>query len=92
MWKIVFLTNLNLNIVNKFEKMYLYSPSLHQNLQTKLFKCFGNSMPMITIPITLNEKHLDITSDRRTMGENFEKSGTAIETYKSIEELKDPQE
>ena len=30
--KSVFLTNLILNIINKYDKIYIYSPSLHQDL------------------------------------------------------------
>ena len=28
--KSVFLTNLNLNIINEYDKIYIYSPNLHQ--------------------------------------------------------------
>ena len=30
--KSVFLTNLILNIINEYDKIYIYSPSLHQDL------------------------------------------------------------
>ena len=30
--KSYFLTNLILNIINEYEKIYIYSPSLHQDL------------------------------------------------------------
>ena len=30
--KSVFLTNLFLNIINEYDKVYIYSPSLHQDL------------------------------------------------------------
>ena len=36
--KSVFLTNLILNIINEYNKIYIYSPSLHQDLYQKLFK------------------------------------------------------
>ena len=39
--KSVFLTNLVLNIVNEYEKLYIYSPRLHQDLYQKLIKCFS---------------------------------------------------
>ena len=38
--KSVFLTNLILIIDNEYDKIYIYSPSLHQNLYQKLIKCF----------------------------------------------------
>ena len=40
--KSVFLTNLILNIINEYDKIYIYSPSLHQDLYQKLIKCFSN--------------------------------------------------
>ena len=40
--KSVFLTNLILNIINEYDKIYIYSPSLHQDFHQKLFKCFNN--------------------------------------------------
>ena len=33
--KSVFLTNLILNIINEYDKIYIYSPSLHQDLYQK---------------------------------------------------------
>ena len=36
----VFLTNLILNIINEYDKTYIYSPSLHQDLYQKLKKMF----------------------------------------------------
>ena len=40
--KSVFLTNLILNIITEYFKIYIYSPSLHQDLYQKLIKCFSN--------------------------------------------------
>ena len=39
--KSVFLTNLILNILNEFDKIYIYSQNLHQDLYQKLNKCFS---------------------------------------------------
>ena len=36
--KSIFLTNLILNIINEYDKIYIYSPSLHQYLYQKLTK------------------------------------------------------
>ena len=33
--KSIFLTNLILNIINEYDKIYIYSPSLHQDLYQK---------------------------------------------------------
>ena len=38
--KSVFLTYLILNIINECNKIYIYPPSLHQNLYQNLIKCF----------------------------------------------------
>ena len=40
--KSVFLTNINLNIINEHDKIYICSTSLHQDLYQKLIKCFSN--------------------------------------------------
>ena len=90
--KSVFLTNLILNIINEYDKIYIYSPSLHQELYQKLFKCFSNYIPINIIPNILNEKDLDLLIEEIINNKDFEKSDTEIETYESIEELKFPQE
>ena len=38
--KSVFLTNLILIIINEYDRIHIYSPSLHQDLYQKLIKCF----------------------------------------------------
>ena len=90
--KSFFLTNLILNIINEYDKIYIYSPSLHQDLYQKLLKCFSNYIPIHIIPNILNEEDVDIVIDEIVNNKDFEKSDTAIETYESIEELKFPQE
>ena len=55
----IFLTNLILNIINDYDKIYIYSPSLHQNLFEKLIKCFNNYIPIDIIPKILNEEDID---------------------------------
>ena len=52
--KSVFLTNLILNFINEFDKIYIYSPSLQQDLYQKLIKCFTNFIPIQIIPYILN--------------------------------------
>ena len=49
--KSVFLTNLISNIINEYDKIYIYSPSLHQDLYQKLIKCFRNFIPIHLIRI-----------------------------------------
>ena len=40
--KSVFLTSLILNNINDYDKIYIYSPSLHQYLYQKVIKCLSN--------------------------------------------------
>ena len=88
----VFLTNLILYNINEYDKIYIYSPSLHQDLYQKLFKCFSNYIPIYIIPNILNEDDIDIVNEEIINNKDIEKSNTEIETYESIEELKFLQE
>ena len=90
--KSVFLTNIILNIINEYDKIYIYSPSLHQDLYQKLIKCFSNYIPIHIIPNILNEDDIDIVIEEIVNNKDFEKSDTEIETFDNIEELKYPQE
>ena len=90
--KSVFLTNLILNIINEYDKIYVYSPSLHQDLYQKLIECFSNYIPINIIPNILNEGDIDVVIDEIVNDKDFQKSDTEIETYENLEELKSPQE
>ena len=90
--KSVSLLNLVLNIINEFDKIYIYSPSLHHDLYQKLIKCFSNYIPSHIIPNILNEEDLDIVIEDIVNKENFEKSSTEIKTFDNIEDLKFPQD
>ena len=87
----VFLTNLILNIITEYDKLFIYSPSLHQNLYQKLIKRFNNYIPIHIIPNILNEEDIEIVIEEIVNNKDFEKSTTEIETYESIEGLKFPQ-
>ena len=84
--KSVFLTNLILNIINEYDKIYIYSPSLHQDLYQKLNKCFSYYIPIHINSNILNEEDIDILIEEIVNNKDFQKSGTEIETYESIEE------
>ena len=90
--KSYFLTNLILNIINEYDKIYIYSPSLHQDLYQKLIKCFTNYIPINIIPNILNEEDIDIVIEEIVNNKDFQKSNTEIETFDNIEELRFPQE
>ena len=60
--KSVFLTNLILNIINGYNKIYIYPPSIHQDLNQKLNKCFSNHIPIHIFPNILNGEEIWICS------------------------------
>ena len=90
--KSVFLTYLILNIIIEYDKIYIYSPSLHQDLYQKLIKGFSNYIPIHIIPNNLNEEDIDIVIEEIVNNKDFQKSDTEIEAFDNIEELKFPQE
>ena len=90
--KSVFLTNLILNILNEYDKIYIYSPSLHQEINQKLIKCFTNYIPIHIISNILNEADIDIVIEEVIKNKDFQKSNTEIESFDNIENLKFPQE
>ena len=90
--KSYFLTNLFLNIINEYDKRYIYSPSLHQDLYQKLIKCFSNYIRIHIIPNILNEEDIDIGIEEVVNNKDFEKSNTEKKTFDNIEDLKFPQE
>ena len=90
--KTYFLTNLILNIINEYDKIYIYSPSLHQDLYQRLIKCFSNHIPIHIIPNILNEEDIDIVIDEIINNKDFQKSDIEIETFDNIENLKYPQD
>ena len=81
-----------MNFINEYKKIYIYSSSLHQDLYQKLIKCFTNYIPIHTIPIILNEENIDVVVEEIVNNEDSQKSDTDIETFESIEDLKNPQE
>ena len=89
--KSVILTNLILKIINEYDKIYIYSPSLHQDIYQKLIKCFTIYITIHKIPNILNEEDIDIVIQEIVNKKDFEKSETEIETFESIEDLKFPQ-
>ena len=90
--KSYFLTNLILNIIIEYDKIYIYSPSFHQDLYQKLIKCFSNYIPFYIIPNILNEEDIDIVIEEVINNKDFQKSDNEMETFDNIEELKYPQD
>ena len=89
--KSVFLKNLILKFYNEYDKIYIYSPSLHQDLYQNLIKCFSNYIPIIIIPNILNQADIDPVIEEIVDNKDFQKSNNEIETYESIKDLKFPQ-
>ena len=87
-----FLTKKTLNIINEYDKIYIYSPKLHQDLYQKLVKCFSNYIPIHIIPNSLIEEDIDLVINEKIHNKDFQKPDTEIETFDNIEELKYPQE
>ena len=90
--KSVFPTILILNVINEYDKIYNYSPSLHQDIYQKLNKCFSIYIPIHIISNILNEADIDIVIEEIVNKKDFQSSDTEIETFDNIEELRFPQE
>ena len=94
--KTYFLANLILNISNDFSKLYIYSPSIYQELYQKLIKCLNAFLPLNVIQNLLNQNKsiddLEAVIEEIIHDEDFESSEIEIETFDSIKELKDPEE
>ena len=80
-----FLTDLSSNIIDEFEKVYIYSPRLPQDFYQKLIKRFSSYIPMNIIPKILDEEDVDLVIDEIVRDKDSEKSDTEMETYDSIE-------
>ena len=68
--KSALITDLILNIFREFEKVYIYSASLHQDFYRKLRKCSSNYIPIHMIPNILNEEVIDVVIDE-IVNDNF---------------------
>ena len=90
--KPIFLTNFILNFINEYDKIYVYSPSLHPELDQKLNKCFSNWIPIHIIANFINGDDIDLVIDDIVDIEDFQKSYCETETFDGLEELKYPQE
>ena len=74
--KSVFRTILILNISNVFNRIYICSPSLHQELNWKLIKCFSNFIPFHILPNILYEQDIDVIIEEIVNNKDFQKSDT----------------
>ena len=72
--------------------MYIYSPSLHQDLYQNLIVRSYNYLPIHIIPNNLNEEYIDLKIEEVIKIKDFEKSDCELETFVNTDELKFPQE
>ena len=84
------------NIINEFDKILIFSPTIHQPTYKTIIKCFNSFLPLNVIRNILKEQtpldELDITIEEIINDEDFESSHIECESYDNIDELKDPQE
>ena len=84
------------NIINEFDKILIFSPTIHQPTYNTIIKCFNNFLPLNVIQNILKEQipldELDTTIEEIFNDEDFESSHIERESYDNIDELKDPQE
>ena len=90
--KSVFLTDSISNIINEYNKIYIYSPSLHQDINQKINERFMKYISFNKKPNILNEEDIDIVIEEIVTNKDLEKSDTELETYDTMEKLKFPQE
>ena len=75
----VFLSNLFLIIINGYEKIYIYSPRVHQDFFQKLIKCSKIIYLLTQSEIFLNEEDTDVVIDEVVNNKDFK---NLIQIYK----------
>ena len=84
------------NIINNFDKIYIYSPTIHQTNYQKLIKCFQNFLPLNVIDNILQAdidlEDLDDIIEEIVQDEDFVSSEIEFEFYDNLEEMKNAQE
>ena len=90
--KSVIFKSLILNIIFEYYKIYIYSPSFHQDIYQKLNEYFSNFIPIHIIPNILSDEDIDVVIDEKINNKDFQNYDIEIETIDSIKEIKFPQE
>ena len=84
------------NIINDFDKIFIYSPTIHQPVYQTIIKCFESFFPLNVIKNVLNLKipleELQPLIEEIINDEDFESSQIECESYDNIDELKNAQE
>ena len=90
--KKVIQTKLVFKFFNDLQKIYIYSPSHHQDKYQKLIKCFCNYIPIQIIQIIFYEEPLVVVISEVVTDKNLDKSDIEKETFESLKEVTSPQE
>ena len=69
--KSVFLTNLILNNITQYDKKYIYSPSLLQDIYQKTIECLTNYIPLHITSNILNEEAIDVVIEEIVNNKRF---------------------
>ena len=84
------------NIINKFDKIFIYSPTIHQPVYRTILRSFNNFLPLNVIQNIFREgiplDELDKTIEEIINDEDFESSHIECESHENIDELKNPQD
>ena len=84
------------NIINDFDKIYIFSPTIHQPSYQKIIKCFNSFLLLNVIQNILKDKipldELDNIIEEFINDGSFEQSHIECESYENIDELKNAQE
>ena len=71
-WSVSISNKFILKIINEYNKIYNYSPSLNQDLYQISIKCFSNYIPIHIIPNILYEEDIDIVTEKIVNSEDSE--------------------
>ena len=84
------------NIINEFDKIFIFSPTVHQPSYQKIINCFQISLSLNVINNILKEnlslEDLDTYIEEIINDEDFESSNIEYESCENIDELKNAQE
>ena len=94
--KSTLLSKILFNIINEFDKIYTYSPTIHQQSCQKMIKCFQSFLPLNVIDNILQAdidiEDLDDIIEEIVKDEDFVSSEIEYEAYDNIDEMKDEQQ
>ena len=93
--KSTYLFKILFNVINKFGKIFIYSPTIHQPVYRTIIKSFSNFLPLNIIQNILKEgiplHEVDKTIEEIINDEDFESShNIECESHENIDELKNP--